>query len=280
MRRFIKTVMNVFIVVMMIAVFSGNSIAQKATEAMFVDGDLEYHFLLNDSVNVSEASLPALPAQLIEQLAPMFIVKAEGEHDVGMYVDTPDRLLQQQNLILRVKQGKITLKARGAAPDSVLDLEKCDKKKYEIDYSGQADYSISSDLKFKDDEFDIAFTTITPQKLYAFIQTRCPAMYAHLAPLLNDARVKIPGVASQYEFEACLPADHPAAKKAEVTLTIWFMAPKDEIVVELAYSGAAADKDALDALQTETVEFLKSKGLLRTEQKSKTQLYFDIFLDE
>jgi hypothetical protein len=31
-----------------------------------------------------------------------------------------------------------------------------------------------------------------------------------------------------------------AAKKAEVTLTIWFMAPKDETVLELAYSGAAA----------------------------------------
>ncbi len=158
MRIFIKTVMSGFIVVMMVAVFSGNSIAQKATEAMFVDGSLEYHFLLNDPVNVSEASMPALPAQLIEQLAPMFIVKAEGEHEVGMYVDTPDRLLQQQNLILRVKQGKITLKARAETPDNVLDVAKCDKKKYEIDYSGQVEYAVSSDLKFKDDEFDIAFT--------------------------------------------------------------------------------------------------------------------------
>lgn len=280
MRIFNKTVMSVFIAAIMIGILSENGIAQKATEAMFVGGDLEYHFLLNNSVNVSEACMPTLPAQLIEQLAPMFLVKVEGEHDVGMYVDTPDRLLQQQNLILRVKQGKITLKARGAAPGSVLDLEKCDKKKYEIDYSGQADYSISSDLKFKDEEFDITFTTITPQKLYTFIQTRCPAMYAHLTPLVNDTRVRIPGVASQYEFEASLPADHPAAKKAEVTLTIWFMAPKDETVVELAYSGAAAEKDVLDALQTETVEFLTSKGLLRTEQKSKTQLYFDTFLGE
>ncbi len=104
-------------------------------------------------------------------------------------------------------------------------------------------------------------------------------MYTHIEPFVNDTRAQIPGVASQYEFEASLPADHPAAKKAEVTLTIWFMAPKDETVLELAYSGEAADKDALDALQAETVEFLKSKGLLRTEQKSKTQIYFDTFFE-
>lgn len=279
MRIFNKTVMSVFIVTMMMAVFGGNSMAQQATEAMFADGSLEYHFLLNDTVNVSEASMPTLPAQLIEQLAPMFVVKAEGEHDVGMYVDTPERLLQQQNLILRVKEGKITLKARAETPDSVLDVAKCDKKKYEIDYSGQTEYAVSSDLKFKDDELDIAFTAITPQKLYAFIQTRCPAMYAHLTPFVNDTQVTIPGVASQYEFEASLPPDHPAAKKAEVTLTLWFMTPKDEIVVELAYSGAAADKAALDALQSETIEFLTSKGLLRAEQQSKTQIYFDTFFE-
>ncbi|GAK56503.1 hypothetical protein U27_03465 [Candidatus Vecturithrix granuli] len=279
MKISIKSVLSVLILVIMMAVFSGNCLAQKATDAMFADGSLEYHFLLNDAVNVSETYMPTLPAQIIEQLAPMFLVKAEGSHDVGMYVDTPDRLLQQQNLILRVKEGKITLKARGATPDSVLDLEKCDKKKYEIDYSGQADYSISSDLKFKDDEFDITFTAITPQKLYAFIQSRCPTMYTYLTPIVNDARVRIPGVASQYEFEASLSPDHPAVKKAEITLTIWFMAPKDETIVELAYSGAASDKDALDALQSETIEFLKSKGLLHAEQQSKTELYFDTFLE-
>ncbi len=32
-------------------------------------------------------------------------------------------------------------------------------------------------------------------------------MYRHLTPIVNNARVRIRGVASQYEFEASLPAD-------------------------------------------------------------------------
>ena len=51
-----------------------------------------------------------------------------------MYVNTKDRVLGKKNLILRLKNKKITVKARDNSADSVKDLKKCSKKKYEIDY--------------------------------------------------------------------------------------------------------------------------------------------------
>lgn len=78
-----------------------------------------------------------------------------------MYVDTKDRVLGKKNLILRLKNKKITVKARGNSADSVKDLKKCSKKKYEIDYYGTAGYSISSDVKFAKKELDSIFANVT-----------------------------------------------------------------------------------------------------------------------
>ncbi len=268
------------VVCVVLAGFSVNCVAQSATEEMFTEGEIEYHFLLNDTINVLEDYMPALPAQIADQLAPMYLVETEGDYGTGMYVDTPDRLLRKQNLILRVKQKKITLKARGKAADAVLDLEKCDKKKYEIDYVEDSVYSISSDIKFKEDDFDVNFVNVTPTKLYAFIEERCPSMYEYIKPITENPQVRIPGVARQYEFKASLQKDHPLAGKIEVEFTIWFLPPTDKTVVELAYSGDAADREELDKLRAETVEFLKSRGLLSPDQMSKTQIYFNTFLGE
>lgn len=58
------------------------------------------------------------------------------------------------DLILRVRDGQITLKARGPSAASVADLAKCDAKKYEIDYFDTPEYSVSSDIKFKKEEFE------------------------------------------------------------------------------------------------------------------------------
>ncbi len=271
---------SLMIVAALLAGLSLNCAAEQATDEMFATGTLEYHFVLNDTVNVAEEYMPTLPAQIVEELAPMYIIKAEGKHNTGMYVDTKDRALDKLHLILRVKKGKITIKARGASPEAVVDLEKCDKKKYEVDYFGSVAYSVSTDIKFKEEEFDIDFVDITPKKLYAFVLQECPAAYEHIKPITENPYVRIPGVASQYKFKASLRKDHPLAEKIEVDFAIWFFPPTDETVLELAYTGDAADKEDLDQLQAETFEFLKTKGLLHPDQTSKTQYYFNTFLSE
>ena len=272
--------MSLSIMFVIITGVSVNGVAQKATEEMFAKGGLEYHFLLNDTINVSEEYMPTLPAQIIEQLAPMYIIEPEGKHNTKMYVDTKDRMLDKLNLILRVKKGKVTIKARGTSANAVLDVPKCDKKKYEIDYFGSPAYSISTDIKFKKEEFDIDFVDITPKKLYTFVQQECPAAYKYIEPITDNLRVRIPGVASEYEFTGHLYADHPLAAKLEVDFTIWFLPPTDETVLELAYTGDATDKEALDQLQTETIEFLKNRGLFNPKQISKTQYYFHTFFGQ
>ena len=78
-----------------------------------------------------------------------------------MYVDTKDRVLGKKNLILRLKNKKITVKVRGNSDDSVKDLKKCSKNKYEINYYGTAGYSISSDVKFANKELDFSFANAT-----------------------------------------------------------------------------------------------------------------------
>ena len=85
----------------------------------------------------------------------------------------------KQNLILRVREGLITFKARGLSPEVVLDLEKCSTKKYEMDFFGQPEYSVSSDIRFKKEEFDVALPSLTLEKLSAFMDSKCPAASAH-----------------------------------------------------------------------------------------------------
>ena len=90
------------------------------------DQTLEYHLLLNDGINPSERKLAkTLPARFLELLAPLIHVEPAAKPKTVMYLDSPERILLKNNLILRVHEGIITLKSRGFSPESVVDLEKC-----------------------------------------------------------------------------------------------------------------------------------------------------------
>lgn len=246
-----------------VALFGTECLAQKATEEMFTKEGLEYHFLLNDTTNVSEKKLPSQIVQILEQLKPLFVIETRTKQGRGMYVDTEDRILKNNNLLLRVRGADITIKARGPSADSVLDLKKCADKKYEIDYFGEAaEYSISTEIKFKREEFDTAFSNITPEKLFRFIEGKCADAAVYLKPIASNPKVRIPGVTSQYKFVGNLKDGHPLAGRFEIEFDIWFFPPTNNTVIELAYTGEAKDRAELDKLQRETFEFLKGKKLL------------------
>lgn len=272
-----KIVLNFAIISVLCTGLSFTAFAKDSLEAKFSKGGLEYHFLLNDTINVAPEFMSNLPAQIVEQLAPLFVIERKGKFATAMYVDTKDRVLGKKNLILRLKSKKITVKARGNSADSVEDLKKCSKKKYEIDYYGTAGYSISSDVKFKKEEFDSSFANVTPDKLLTFLESKCPQVYSNVAFLSGNPNVRIPGAAHTYKFKAALKEGNPLADKLEVDFAIWFFPPTDRTVIELSYSGPAADKAELDKLQAETFELLKSKGLLNPLQISKTNYFFNTF---
>lgn len=254
--------------------------AQQATEEMFTKDGLEYHFMLNDTLRIDESSFSQQAGRLLEQLAPMFVIDPKPKKGSSIYVDTKDRKLKKENLILRVRDGRITLKARGPSAASVMDLAKCDSKKYEIDYFDIPEYSISSDIKFKKEEFETRVPGMTAEKLFAFIGQRCAPVADALKSAAADPGVVFPGVTSQYDFKGKLRVDHPLVKKVSVDLSVWFFPTTGRSSIELAYSGKAEDKAVLDALQQETMRFLEVKGLLNPSQGSKTEFYFTTYMGQ
>jgi hypothetical protein len=59
---------------------------------------------------------------------------------------------------------------------------------------------------------------------------------------------------------------------------VWFFPPTNKALVELAFTGYVRDKAALDRLYRDFGKFLKEAGLLKTEQVSKTEQYFQAYL--
>jgi hypothetical protein len=235
--------------------------------------------MLKDNDAIAEKGFAEQPERLLGQLAPLFVIDPKPKKGSSIYVDTRDRKLKKENLILRVRDGQITLKARGPSAASVQDIGQCAEKKYEIDFFDIPEYSVSSDINFKKDEFDITLPAMTPEKLFVFIAGKCPAAAETLRNVSADPGVVLPGVNRQYDFKGKLKADHPLAKKLrKVDFSVWFFPPTDRVSIELAFTGDAKDKADLDALNQETMVFLKAKGLLNPVQGSKTEYYFDSYM--
>ena len=255
-----------------------------ADKAKFEEGGIEYHFVLNDLMNINEEYMPVMPDQVVEKLAPMFVVDPKGKMKNGMYIDTPDRKLKQKNLILRVKKGKLTVKSRGSAPEAISDIPKCEREKsskeYELDYFGKPGYSIASSIKFTPEELDIANNKITPAKVGAFLQTACAPLYEQVKDVLTDPAVVIPGTSNQYKFKVKLGKGYPLAdnEDLEVDLAIWYFPTTTETVFELSYTGPASERAQLEQLQEQTFAFLKERGMLSSNQISKTETFFNVFL--
>jgi hypothetical protein len=259
---------------------------QAANKTDFEKGGLEYHFLLNNITNINEQYMPVMPVQVAEKLAPMFIVDPRGKMKNGIYIDTPDRKLKQKNLILLVKNGKLTVKSRGNSPEEIADLPKCERKKsskkYEVDYFGTTGYSISSSIRFSPEELDIANNMISPAKVGAFLEKACAPLYEKVKDVLADPSVVIPGTSNQYKFKVKLGKGYPLAdnKDLEVDLAIWYFPTTSETVFEISFTGPAAERTKLEELQKQTFAFLEKRAMVSPKQNSKTQTFFDVLMPQ
>ena len=142
--------------------FTPQAWAQKAKAESFAQKDqtMEYHFMLVEGDLTEKNMTKFLAEKIIAPLKPICDIEVLSKPRTGIYVDSRDRVLDKNKIILRVREGLITAKARAPAPEVLLDLEKCSAKKYEVDYFGQPEYSISSDIKFKQEEFDLSLIHI------------------------------------------------------------------------------------------------------------------------
>lgn len=254
--------------------------AQKAKAESFArqDQTMEYHFMLEEGDLTEKNMAKFLDEKILKPLKPICDIESLSKPRNGIYVDSRDRVLDKNKIILRVREGLITTKARALAPEVLLDLDQCGAKKYEMDYFGQPEYSISSDIKFKKEEFDVSPSKWTIPDLLGFMGKRCPALLDQLRPVVKDgAGIEIPGVALMYSADVTLK--HPSAAKAKgAGLAVWFFPPTNKALVELSFGGYVRDRAELDPLYAEIGKFLKETGLLKAEQVSKTEQYFRAYI--
>jgi hypothetical protein len=250
----------------------------KAESFAKLDQTMEYHFMLDEGDLTEKGMTKFLAEKIIAPLKPICDIEPLAKPKNGIYVDSRDRVLDKNKIILRVREGLITTKARALAPEVLLDLEKCSAKKYEVDYFKQPEYSISSDIKFKKEEFDVSPSKWTIKDLLGFMGKQCPALLDQLRPVVKDgAGIEIPGVAIMYGADVTLK--HPLAGKAKgAGLAVWFFPPTNRALVELSFGGYVRDRAELDPLYVEIGKFLKEAGLLKAEQVSKTEQYFRAYI--
>jgi hypothetical protein len=236
---------------------------------------LEYHFMLTVPAFTAASQNQAM-ADLVNQLRPVLQVGAITGPKAGAYIDTPDRALDKAQLILRLRPGQLTVKARSTSLNRLIDLEPCtgQKVKYERDFFEEAGYSISSEVKFKKEDWLPDPTQATVQQTMAFMQDKCPALLTQLEVYLKPIQaVAAPGSAQM--FAADITLDHPlSAAFKESGFSFWVFPGTPHALAEIAWTGRAKDKAALDLLAQQVRAQLLQAGLLAKDQSSKTEQYF------
>ena len=243
------------------------------------DQTIEYHFMLRVAPMREESLATTFPARVAAPLAPVATVGALDEGQACGYVDSKTRELRKRNLIVRVREGRITLKARGPSPAQLLDLQSCRSKKYEMDYFGTRDYSISSDIKIMASAGGVSPTAGDASHIWELIARECPAAWRQVQPAVAAAGAcEIPGVARMYSADVTLKHAN-AARVKEAGVTVWFFSPTGRTLVELAFTGYVKDRGAMDRMYADLKASLRSAGLLAADQSSKTAQYFAAYED-
>jgi alkylated DNA nucleotide flippase Atl1 len=251
----------------------GAATAAIAQRFARLDQTLEYHFMLT-APPFTEANKEQALASLIQALKPIVEVGSITGPKEGAYLDTRERILDRSSLILRLRPGLVTVKARSTSLASLLDLRKCDAIKYEEDYFEEVGYSISSDLQFKKSDWLAEPTKASVGETLAFIRSKCPDLAAQLDPVFSPiASLKPPGTARMFQAEIKLVTPLAAPIK-ESGFNAWLFPGATHTLVELAWTGFVKDKPLLDQYYYSVREKLDRAGLLALDQSSKTEQYF------
>jgi len=240
---------------------------------------IEYHYMLElprvpeDSLAGAFAARVAGPLHAIANVGPL------GECEPCAYVDSRQRGLARQDLIVRVRDGHVTVKARAVSPDRLLDLPACTARKYEMDYFGEPEYSISTDLKVRHRDGGVRPATGDAAPVWALIERACPELWRRVSPAVAGAGAcEVPGIAHTYTAEVSLRWQGAPALK-ESGLTVWYFPPTGAMLAELSFTGFVRDRTALDRMYNDLRASLASASLLRKDQSSKTRQYFDAALE-
>jgi hypothetical protein len=241
------------------------------------DRTIEYHFMIQVAPMTEAALADSFQARVVEPLKVVADVGPLGRCHRGAYVDSREHGLEAHDLIVRVRDGQITVKARASSPTALLDLQGCTSKKYETDQFDRPEYSISSDIKVRRREFNVPDPTSNLAGLWALMESRCPGMWRQVRPVVaGSPGLQIPGVAHMYSADAALKLPGAAGLK-EAGVAVWFFPPTAKFLVELSFTGYVKDRLDQEKMCAEIGSRLKAAGLLKADQSSKTRQYFGAY---
>jgi hypothetical protein len=240
------------------------------------DQTLEYHFMIKAPPFTDENRNQVL-AGVIEALKPIGEVGALKGPRTGIYLDSADRSLDKARLILRIRPGLITVKARSTSLSDLMDLAPCKVIKYENDYFDVMGYSISSEYPFKKEEWVADTSKVSVGQALIFLEAKCPELAkqleVHLKPLSS---LTAPSAANMYSADFKFKQSFPASFK-DVGFSAWTFPGTKSSLAEIAWTGYVKDKAALDKLYSDTRDKLQKAGLLADDQSSKTDQYFKAY---
>lgn len=243
-----------------------------------VDETLEYHFMLKVPA-LTEANRSTVFADLAARLRPILKVGELSGPRTGAYIDSKERPLGKARLVVRLRPGQLTIRARSTSLDDLIDLQPCtgQKVKYEKDYFEDAGYSVSSEYKFKKEEWPVDAPRATVAQVMAFMQDRCPLLLRQLEPHLRPIEaMAAPGVAQMYAADIELSRPQAVSFKSS-GFSLWLFPGTTRGLAEIAWTGRVKDKAALDELAAALRLELGRLRLLADDQSSKTEQYFGAY---
>lgn len=238
---------------------------------------LEYHFML-DLPALRDSSLAAdFAAHVAAPLAGLGSVAAPGPPGWTSYLDSRAGGLARRRLIVRLRRGHVTVKARAASPGALLDLPSCSGRKYEIDQFVAPEYSISSDVPCDGGDAEV-LATGSVAAVWSLLERRCPDLWHQLRPAVSAAgRIECAGPARTYD--AAVTLEHPAAGVlASAAIAVWFFPPSERQLVELSFTGHVRDRERLEALASYVTSWLSERALLARDQRTKTEQCLSAYL--
>lgn len=251
--------------------------AQQLQKKFSGGGTLEYHFMLK-APPFNDENKEQVVADLIRKLKPIADIGKISGPKYGSYIDTEDRVLDKARLILRLRPGLFTVKARSTSLNDLIDIQPCNgtKAKYELDFFEEPGFSISAEFKFKKEDWIADPTKATVNQTMAFMEKNCPALLKQMEVYLKPmGDLTAPGTANMYSADITVHDPLNDTFK-ESSFNLWtFPGSKSAYSLgELAWTGNVKDKAALELLYHKTREKLIEMGLLAQDQSSKTEQYY------
>lgn len=239
---------------------------------------LEYHVMVNVPNTTGNDPQKAFSA-LRESLAPIVKLDKLSRPKAVAYLDSPDRSLGKDNLVLRIRPGQLTIKVRATSLNKLIDLKPCNTRgnKYERDYFEEPGYSISAEHRFKQDAWLPDPTKATVGDVMAFMGRHCTELGKQLSPYLKPIEnLTAPGTAQMYDAHAAL-TDQPPVPLQGTDFSLWTFPGTTSMLAEISWKGDAKDKEALEKHYTRIRAQLSATGLLAQDQSPKTEQYFTAY---